>query len=77
MASDADKKLACLVCRYRKVACDRQRPKCGLCEKNEFDCQYRARENRPGLRAGYVSQLEKRVGKTHHVNTRKQYEIVG
>ncbi|KAJ5618228.1 hypothetical protein N7528_006871 [Penicillium herquei] len=73
MTPDAETKLACLVCRHRKVACDRQRPKCGLCEKNKFDCQYRAREHKPGLRAGYVSQLEKRV---EHLEQRME-EIVG
>ncbi|KAI9929456.1 hypothetical protein MW887_000928 [Aspergillus wentii] len=61
MAS-SERKLACLVCRHRKVACDRRRPQCGLCVKNNFDCQYKAREYRPGLRAGYVSELDKRLG---------------
>ncbi|KAM5349016.1 hypothetical protein ACJ41O_008839 [Fusarium nematophilum] len=55
-------RLACLVCRQRKVACDRQRPRCGLCSKNDFDCQYKSRQHRPGLRAGYVSRLERQLG---------------
>lgn len=53
----------CLVCRQRKVACDRRKPRCGLCEKNNFDCEYKPRDHRPGLRAGYVTLLESRVGK--------------
>nr|L7WMF9.1 RecName: Full=Notoamide biosynthesis cluster transcriptional coactivator notQ'; AltName: Full=Notoamide biosynthesis cluster protein Q' [Aspergillus versicolor]AGC83588.1 transcription factor [Aspergillus versicolor] len=61
MPPESERKLACLVCRHRKVACDRGRPQCGLCRKNGFDCEYKTREHRPGLRAGYVSQLEKRV----------------
>ncbi|EXM18674.1 hypothetical protein V3481_014262 [Fusarium oxysporum f. sp. vasinfectum] len=52
---------ACLVCRQRKVACDRQRPRCGLCSRNDFDCQYKARQHRPGLRAGYVASLESQL----------------
>ncbi|KAJ5280287.1 hypothetical protein N7478_005659 [Penicillium angulare] len=73
MAPEGEKKLACLVCRHRKVACDRRRPKCGLCEKSNFDCQYKARDHRPGLRAGYVSQLEKRVDDLE----RRMDEVVG
>ncbi|KAJ5108660.1 hypothetical protein N7456_005335 [Penicillium angulare] len=73
MAPEGEKKLACMVCRHRKVACDRRRPKCGLCEKNNFDCQYKARDHRPGLRAGYVSQLEKRVDDLE----RRMDEVVG
>lgn len=51
----------CLVCRQRKVACDRRRPRCALCSKNGFDCEYQSRQHRPGLRAGYVSRLESQL----------------
>ncbi|KAL4868237.1 hypothetical protein BDV12DRAFT_197459 [Aspergillus spectabilis] len=61
MSTNAESKVACVVCRSRKVACDRRRPKCGMCEKNGFDCQYKPREHQPGLRAGYVSKLESRL----------------
>ncbi|KAI8676433.1 C6 transcription factor [Fusarium sp. Ph1] len=54
-------RLACLVCRSRKVACDRQRPRCGLCAKHDFECQYKSRQYRLGLKAGYVSQLERQL----------------
>ncbi|ORY64476.1 uncharacterized protein BCR38DRAFT_215738 [Pseudomassariella vexata] len=64
VAKRKEPKTACLLCRRRKVACDRRRPKCGLCSRNDFDCTYTARERRPGLRAGYVSQLEERIGRS-------------
>lgn len=51
------------MCRQRKVACDRRRPRCGLCSKNDFDCEYKSRQQRPGLRAGYVSRLETQLSK--------------
>ncbi|KAJ5098886.1 hypothetical protein N7532_005887 [Penicillium argentinense] len=73
MPPESDRKLACLVCRHRKVACDRRRPRCGLCDKNGFECEYKARDHRPGLRAGYVSQLEKRVEDLE----RKMEKVVG
>lgn len=51
----------CLLCRQRKVACDRQQPSCGFCLKNNAQCQYVVNQKRPGLRAGFVSQLEQRI----------------
>lgn len=51
----------CVVCRQRKVACNRQRPRCGLCVKYDFECEYKGRQQRPGLRAGYVSRLEEQL----------------
>lgn len=54
-------KSACLFCRQRKVACDRLRPSCSFCRRNEVDCKYGS-SRKPGLRAGFVTQLEERVG---------------
>lgn len=53
----------CLTCRQRKVACDRGRPQCGLCSRNGFECEYKSRQHRPGVRAGYVSRLEEQLRK--------------
>ncbi|KAK5691998.1 hypothetical protein LTR97_011169 [Elasticomyces elasticus] len=59
-ASSTDRKIACNICRRRKTACDRKKP-CALCEKSNFVCEYTISDRQPGLRAGYVSQLEKRL----------------
>ncbi|KAK5149741.1 hypothetical protein LTS14_010662 [Recurvomyces mirabilis] len=32
---------ACQKCRNRKSKCDEQRPKCGLCQRLNVDCEYR------------------------------------
>ncbi|KAK4561779.1 hypothetical protein LTR86_004458 [Recurvomyces mirabilis] len=32
---------ACQTCRNRKSKCDEQRPKCGLCQRLNVDCEYR------------------------------------
>lgn len=53
---------SCSFCRQRKVGCDRQLPRCGFCVRNRVECRYAAGIKRPGLRAGYVSQLETRLG---------------
>ncbi|EEU36283.1 uncharacterized protein NECHADRAFT_9978, partial [Fusarium vanettenii 77-13-4] len=51
----------CNACRSRKIKCDRRRPSCTFCIKNAFRCEYIKRDRTPGLRAGYVSQLEQRI----------------
>lgn len=54
----------CKVCRRRKTACDRARPKCGICTKAGLACEYAEKERHaPGLRAGYVQSLERRIGR--------------
>lgn len=42
--------LSCLVCRQRKVRCDRQHPSCGYCLKIKQPCQYD--NNNPALKKG-------------------------
>ncbi|KAK1687511.1 hypothetical protein BDP55DRAFT_630703 [Colletotrichum godetiae] len=51
----------CLVCRHRKVRCDRIKPECGFCSKGGLQCEYSTARKTPGLRAGYVENLEKRL----------------
>ncbi|KAF2656749.1 hypothetical protein K491DRAFT_691794 [Lophiostoma macrostomum CBS 122681] len=53
----------CLLCRQRKIRCDRNLPGCESCIKLKADCQYVRVKNKPGLRAGYVSELEQRLAK--------------
>lgn len=52
----------CSLCRHRKARCDRRKPRCGLCIKNDMDCEYVVTQKKRGLRAGYVSELERRLG---------------
>lgn len=51
----------CSLCRHRKARCDRRKPRCGLCIKNDMDCEYVVTQKKRGLRAGYVSELERRL----------------
>ncbi|KAF2241666.1 hypothetical protein BU26DRAFT_524829 [Trematosphaeria pertusa] len=64
-SSDARRlsKTVCLLCRQRKIRCNRKLPKCESCTRAAVECQYIAVRNRPGLRAGYVSELEERLAK--------------
>ncbi|KAI5269642.1 hypothetical protein E4T47_06951 [Aureobasidium subglaciale] len=48
-------------CRQRKIKCDRTLPDCNLCSRADIACIYDGSRKRPGLRAGYVQQLKKRI----------------
>lgn len=52
----------CYLCRQRKTKCDRKLPSCGFCLKAKVNCRYVAQPKKRGLRAGYVSELEARLG---------------
>ncbi|CRG89095.1 Zinc finger transcription factor YRR1 [Talaromyces islandicus] len=62
-ASAPKSNTVCVLCRRRKVKCDRIKPSCSFCVKNGTAslCQYIASEKKRGLRAGYVLQLENRL----------------
>lgn len=55
----------CALCRQRKTRCDRKLPKCSFCIKAKVECSYLPRPKKRGLRAGYVTELESRIGKSH------------
>jgi len=62
--SDSDSRplsASCELCKARKVKCDRGKPNCGWCVKNNKSCEYKERK-KPGLRAGYGRELEARLG---------------
>lgn len=59
---DATSRTVCMLCRQRKTRCDRVLPRCGFCVKAKLDCQYVGQPKKRGLRAGYVNELEARIG---------------
>ncbi|KAF2456242.1 hypothetical protein BDY21DRAFT_348347 [Lineolata rhizophorae] len=50
-----------MLCRQRKTRCDRKRLSCSFCGKNSFECQFVTSRKAPGVRAGCVSELERRI----------------
>lgn len=56
------KRIACIVCRRRKLKCDSQRPSCGSCSRLGHDCAYDEVRKKSGPKRGYVKQLEARLG---------------
>ncbi|KAJ6089725.1 hypothetical protein N7467_004941 [Penicillium canescens] len=55
------KRIACVVCRRRKLRCDGRRPSCGTCSRLGHDCSYDEVRKKSGPKRGYVKQLEARL----------------
>ena len=60
------KRIACVVCRKRKLRCDGKRPSCGTCSRLGHDCAYDEVRRKSGPKRGYVKQLEARLGAFNH-----------
>lgn len=48
------------------MKCDRGQPSCGWCSRNGATCEYKERR-KPGLRAGYGRELERRLDKLEEI----------
>ncbi|PGH27404.1 hypothetical protein AJ80_00882 [Polytolypa hystricis UAMH7299] len=55
------KRIACVVCRKRKLRCDGKKPSCGTCARLSHDCAYDEMRKKSGPKRGYVKQLEARL----------------
>ncbi|EFW19132.1 hypothetical protein D8B26_007301 [Coccidioides posadasii str. Silveira] len=55
------KRIACMVCRRRKLRCDGRKPSCGNCARLGHDCTYNETRKKSGPKRGYVKQLEARL----------------
>ncbi|KAI9700201.1 MAG: hypothetical protein M1820_006869 [Bogoriella megaspora] len=55
------KRIACVVCRKRKLRCDGEKPSCGTCKRLAHDCAYDEVRRKSGPKRGYVKALEARL----------------
>ncbi|KAF2632338.1 hypothetical protein BU25DRAFT_406891 [Macroventuria anomochaeta] len=55
------KRIACVLCRKRKLRCDGTRPICGTCKRLSHDCAYDEVRKKSGPKRGYVKLLEQRL----------------
>ncbi|KAI1942459.1 hypothetical protein LOZ66_000860 [Ophidiomyces ophidiicola] len=55
------KRVACTVCRRRKLRCDGVKPNCGNCTRLGHACAYNEVRKKSGPKRGYVKQLEARL----------------
>ncbi|KAI4924966.1 uncharacterized protein J4E92_007003 [Alternaria infectoria] len=57
------KRIACVLCRKRKLRCDGTRPTCSTCKRLNHDCAYDEVRKKSGPKRGYVKLLEQRLRK--------------
>lgn len=55
------KRMACVLCRKRKLKCDGAKPACGTCTRLSHDCSYDEVRRKSGPKRGYVKALEARL----------------
>jgi len=55
------KRIACVLCRRRKLKCDGARPTCSTCARLKHTCGYDETRKKSGPKRGYVKELEKRL----------------
>lgn len=55
------KRIACVLCRRRKLKCDGVKPSCGTCNRLQHDCSYDEVRRKSGPKRGYVKALEVRL----------------
>lgn len=60
-AASKQKRIACVLCRKRKLRCDGARPTCGTCRRLSHDCTYDEVRKKSGPKRGYVKLLEARL----------------
>jgi hypothetical protein len=55
------KRIACVLCRKRKLKCDGTKPSCSTCVRLAHDCSYDEVRRKSGPKRGYVKALEARL----------------
>ncbi|RMZ83866.1 hypothetical protein DV737_g1481, partial [Chaetothyriales sp. CBS 132003] len=55
------KRIACILCRKRKLKCDGSKPSCGTCSRLGHTCEYSEERKKSGPKRGYVKLLEARL----------------
>jgi hypothetical protein len=61
------KRLACMICRKRKLKCDGVKPSCSTCARLGHSCAYDEVRRKSGPKRGYVKALEERL--SEHPNS--------
>lgn len=56
------KRIACVICRKRKLKCDGNKPSCATCSRLGHECAYDEVRKKSGPKRGYVKALEARLG---------------
>ena len=55
------KRIACIICRKRKLKCNGARPSCATCSRLNHNCAYDEVRRKSGPKRGYVKELEAKL----------------
>ncbi|KAH7002435.1 fungal-specific transcription factor domain-containing protein [Ilyonectria destructans] len=67
--------LACNSCRRRKLRCSREAPSCQHCRKTGSECVYEAKRAKPGMKAGAIENLHRRLDTLERSVARQQTSL--
>lgn len=74
------KRIACTICRKRKLKCDGTKPSCSTCTRLSHNCAYDEVRKKSGPKRGYVKALEERLSTFHLLDILRvahiQYEVL-
>lgn len=70
------KRIACIICRKRKLKCDGSKPSCSTCKRLGHNCAYDEVRKKSGPKRGYVKALEERLS-GYQMQLRKWVPIYG
>ena len=59
------KRIACVICRKRKLKCDGSKPSCSTCTRLGHNCAYDEVRRKSGPKRGYVKALEERLSRSY------------
>ena len=71
------KRIACVLCRKRKLKCDGNRPSCSTCTRLQHDCSYDEVRRKSGPKRGYVKALEARLAQVETLLKTQDMEPAG
>ncbi|KAL4891172.1 fungal-specific transcription factor domain-containing protein [Aspergillus ambiguus] len=57
---------ACNLCRRRKLRCSRDVPSCQHCRRSASECIYEAKRGKPGMKAGALDNIHRRLDALEH-----------
>ncbi|KAI1467436.1 uncharacterized protein F4812DRAFT_396529 [Daldinia caldariorum] len=66
------KRLACMICRKRKLRCDGVKPSCSTCTRLGHACAYDEVRRKSGPKRGYVKALEERLKQVETLLNKKE-----
>ncbi|KAI5250469.1 hypothetical protein E4T43_00057 [Aureobasidium subglaciale] len=70
------KRVACVLCRKRKLRCDGAKPSCATCTRLSHNCAYDEVRKKSGPKRGYVKELEARLAQVETLlNTHAAVEM--